>query len=80
MQGKLLRVQAITADSILTILSNIDQDYTAVSSGIGSEEKDAKPAVTPVIFNSPDKVITYLAYWEVVLASMKSVVNKSNLD
>ena len=38
-----------------------------------------KYAVTSVIFNSPDKVIPLLAYWEVVLTSIKSVVDKSKL-
>ena len=36
--------------------------------------------VTPVIFNSPDKVIPLLSYSAVVLALMKSIVDKSNLD
>ena len=80
MQGKFLRGQAVTAASILSILSNIDQDCTAASDVIGAEDKDSKSAVTPVIFNSPDKVIPLLAYLVLVLAPMKSVANKSNLE
>ena len=79
-QGKFLRGQAATADSILPILSKMDQDYTATFSGIGTEDKDVEYAVTPVIFNYPEKVIPFLAYWEVVIAPMKSVVDKSKLD
>ena len=79
-QGKFLRGQAVTAASILSIISNIDQDYTAASYVIGAEDKDSKSAVTPVIFNSPDKVIPLLAYLVLVLAPMKSVANKSNLE
>ena len=79
-QGKFLHDQAITAASILPILSNINQDYTDASTGIVPEYKDAESAVTPVVFNSSDKVIPLLAYWEVVLTSMKSVVNESKLE
>ena len=66
-QGKFLRGQAVTSASIISILSNIKQDYMADSAVIGAEDKDAKSSVTPVIFNSPDKFIPLLAYWEVVL-------------
>ena len=79
-QGKFLHDQAITAASILPILSKINQDYTDASTGIVPEYKDAESAVTPVVFNSSDKVIPLLAYWEVVLTSMKSVVNESKLE
>ena len=72
-QVKLFRGQAVTDASILPILSKIEQDYTDTSSVIGTEDKDAKSAVTPAIFNIPYKVITFLAYCEVVLAPMKSV-------
>ena len=60
-QGRFLCGQAATAAYILPILSNIEQDYTATSSGIGAEYKDTKSAVTPIIFNSPDKVIPLLS-------------------
>ena len=80
LQGKFLRVQSIKAASFLTILSNIEQDYTAASDGIGTDYKDEKYAVTPVIFNFPDKFILILVYWAVVLVSMKFVINKSKLD
>ena len=80
MQGKFLCGQAVTADSILPILSNIEQDYKAASAEIGAEDEDEKYAITPVIFKSPDKVIPLLDYWAVFLALMKPVVNKSKLD
>ena len=61
-------------------MSKIEQDYTAASSGKGAEDKDAKYSVTPVIFNSPDKAIRLLAYWALVLASMKSIFDTSKLE
>ena len=61
-QVKFLHFQAFMADSILSILSKIKQDYTSASAGIGAEDKDVKSAVTSVIFNCPDKVIPLLAY------------------
>ena len=67
-QGTFLSGQAVMAASILPILYNIDQDHMAASAGIDVEDKDIKSTVTPVIFNSPDKVIQLLYYWEVVLA------------
>ena len=72
-QGKFLRGQAVTSASIISILSNIEQDYMADSAGIGAEDKDSKSVVTLVIFNSPDNFIPLLAYWEVVLAAMNYV-------
>ena len=80
MQDRFLRGQDVTSAYILPILSNIKQDYTADSDGIGADYKDAKSAVTPVVFNSLGKFILLLSYWELVLASMNSVVNKSKLD
>ena len=78
-QGKFLRGQYVTAASIPPILSKIEQDFTAASAGIGAEDKDAKAAVAPVIFNYDDKVIMLISYWAVFLLSMKSVVDKSKL-
>ena len=80
MKGKFLRGQAVTEASNLPIWYKIEKDYTAASTGIGAEDKYAKSAVTPVIFKSSDKVILLLAYWEVVLTPMKSVVDKYKLD
>ena len=80
MKGKFLREKSVTAASILTILTNTEQDYMAASSGIGAEDKDAKADVTTSIFSSDDKVITLLSYWAVVLVSMNYVVDKSNMD
>ena len=79
MQGKFLHGQAVTA-SILTILYNIKQDYTAVSDVIVAEDKDAKSTIVPVVFNSSDKVIPLLAYWVVVLVSMNSFIDQFKLD
>ena len=62
-QGKFIHGQAFMAAYILPVLSKTYQEYTASSSGIGAEDKDAKYAVTPVVFNSPDKFIPLLAYW-----------------
>ena len=61
------------AASILIFLYKVEQYYTYASAGIREEEKDAKSAVTLVIFNSPDNFIPLLAYWEVVLAAMNYV-------
>ena len=52
LRGKFLLGQSVTSDSILHILSKIDQEYMAASSGIGAEDKDAKYAVAPVVFKS----------------------------
>ena len=79
-QVKFLHGQDIVDASILPILSKIYQDYTAYSSEIGAEDKDAKSVFTPVIFNSPEKFIPLLSYWSVVISSMKSTVDKSKLD
>ena len=68
------------AASILIFLYKVEQYYTYASAGIREEEKDAKSAVTLVIFNSPDKFIPLLAYWAVVLALVNSVFNESNLE
>ena len=61
-KGKFVCGQAVTASSILPFLSKIKQDYIAASVGIGTEDKYTKSAVTPVIFNSPDKVIPLIVY------------------
>ena len=79
-QDKFLRGQPITADSLLPILSKINMEYMAASSGIDTENMDAKADVTPIIFKSSDKVILFLSYWAVVRVLMKSVVNKSDMD
>ena len=79
-QGRFLYGQAVTSASILPTLSKIDQDYMAASDGIGAEDKDAKSTVTTVIFNFLDKVIPFLVYWAVVLASMKPIADNSKLD
>ena len=79
-QVKFLSSQVVTASNILPILSKVEKDYIAISSIIGAKDKDAKSAVTPVIFNSPDKFILLPVYWEVIILSMKSVIDQSKLD